>query len=352
MPDAYTIDCFIRTFFALFYSFALLVVLLALAGCPNPYRQLQAGGSSGTAATATLEDPPIMNNPLNIQDICPEDLRWPTPGEMAGRDVKIILPKDRVCKKEGTLGGTSESAPAHNIWVVGGELEVTSGAGGGGLTVRWWDGTALFEGVYVNINNTQNDGIRTYYAVRDARVVIQNSFIRGMGYGNNGHGDLFHAQGSGAIQKELVMQNVRGDLVNQGIFVPSRTSGHGVRRLVMDHVELRLDIRYKFGKISTMIFAGTGPENGDSAPQDGQSFNEVYLNWWYPHYSTTQNRTDITVPPVTGYDSKGCAIFSDRIKRSHNITGAWCRGSPAGGTFVPLDKIGRNYDRSYFTKRQ
>lgn len=315
------------------------------------------GTGGGTSATGKLLDPPTMDNALVVENVCPEDSRWPSNAQMAGRDVKITMPKDRICRKVGNMGGTKAS-PAHDIWLSGGELVVHSDApkNGAGLTTTYWTGTLFIEGMNIDITDSCMDGIRTYYP-RSGRVVLQNSVVRGMSYCDPGtHGDLFHAQGGdgGNNIRELVAQNIRGDLENQGFFVPLRANGHGVRRLVLDHVELRLDPRYRFfkNKISTMIFADPTGGGGNQYPPDGQAYNEVYLNWWDPWYPSTTGRLNITLPSPSSYDSKGCAVFSSGTRSAAKLDGTWCKGAPPGGTFVPLDKIGRNYDRSFFTNRQ
>ena len=248
---------------------------------------------------------------------------------------------------------------------MGGKIDYTgprtSASGTAALTLKNWTGTVFIEGLEVDMHNTCHDGVRGSTAAtngKQRRVVIQNAYFRGIGYCSPGtHGDLFHAQNQNDTPKdskiaELKLQNVRGDLINQGLFVPYRPqNSHGVRKLVLERVELRLDARHKFeqNKISTMIFAGGLGQNGDSPPPDGQVFKEVYLNWWSPWYPGTVTRKNITVPAPSGYDAKGCAVFSSATKSSAKITGTWCKGSPASGTFVPLNKIGLAYKRSYFT---
>ena len=303
-----------------------------------------------------LEQPPDMDpeNTLKVVNTCPDDPGFPSEADMAGKDVKIVMPKDRICGETMLIGGTL-SNPVHNVWIVGGKIEWTGPqkpSPGGAITLRQFDGTVFIEGIEIDVHNAYMDGVRCYRALGpDARVVIQNAYIRGMGYDSEGtHGDMFHAQG-GTIYalSEFVMQNTRGDLINQGIFVPYReNTHHGARRMELDHVELRLDSRYKWGKISTMIFADKYGSPGEYLLPDGQSYNEVYLNWWDPHYPNAAERKNITVPPVDHYDENGCAVLSADIVEEGNITGKWCKGSPPDGTFVPLDKIGLNYNRWYF----
>jgi hypothetical protein len=303
-----------------------------------------------------LEPPPEMDpeNTLEVVNMCPEDPGFPSKADMAGKDVKIVLPKDRACHKMMTIGGETDN-PVHNVWIVGGKLEWNGpqeDSPGGAITMRYFDGTAFIEGIEIDVHNAFMDGVRCYHVMGPhARVIIQNSYIRGMGYKREGtHGDMFHAQGGQRNHlNELVMQNARGDLTNQGIFVPYRkTSFHGVRRMELDHVELHLDPRYRHGKISTMIFSGPYSNTDDDYPPDGQSYNEVYLNWWDPHYPYTTERKNITVPNIDYYDENGCAVFPDHAIKEGKITGTWCKGNPPNSPFVPVDKIGLNYDRLYF----
>lgn len=327
------------------------------AACSASAWQLQGVSKAVGGPTRDLEAPPAMTrNPVVFEDVCPGDVGWPTYTQMSGRDVKIVLPKDRTCTQRAVVGGY-DATPAGNIWIVGGEIDFYSSdtQGSAGITARYWDGTLFVEGVDIDMNNSCNDGIRTYFAKGDApRVVIQNSYIRGLGYcaPEGTHGDLYHAQGGLPVVNELLMQNVRGDLITQGIFVPHRDSGHGVLRMTLDHVELRLDERYPSSasaQISTMIYAGPYlMDVTDKYPPSGQRYDEVYLNWWDPHYPASTGRKDITIPAVESYDGAGCAQFSAATTTLAQIEGTWCKGSPFGGTFVPLDRVGRAYDRAYF----
>lgn len=305
---------------------------------------------------AQLEVPPVLSpDALIVEGVCPEDTNWPSRTQMAGRDVYISLPTDRVCKERAGVGGTTSNA-AHNVVVVGGEIDFYSAdiTGTAAISVANWDGTAFIEGVALDLNNSCNDGVRTLNAKgEDARIVIQNSYIRGMGYCTpiGTHGDLYHAQTGLPVVKEALLQNVRGELINQGIFVPYRESGHGVRRLTMDHVELALDPRFKFvlNKISTMIFAGPYADPINLFPPDGQAYHEVYLNWWNPWYPGTENKTNIVLPTPDSFDEHGCAVYSDALRAEAQIEGTWCKDTPDRVPFVPVDKVGRLYDRAYFT---
>jgi hypothetical protein len=324
--------------------------------CQTSAWQMQVIDTPAVAPSPTpwpLEPPPVMDSPVVFENVCPGETGWPTRNQMAGKDVKIVLPKDRVCKNFAVIGGTSTVA-AKDLWVVGGKIEYQTSdtQAGAAMTVSNWTGTAFFEGMDIDVKNSCADGIRSYTAMGpDARVVIQNAYIRGMNYCNPGtHGDLYHAQGGLPVVKELVMQNVRGELLTQGIFVPYRESGHGVRKMTLERVDLRLDPRYPSfnGKIASMIYAGSYGTYSDLPPPDGQSYTQVYLNWWDPHYPSTINRKDITIPNVAGYDANNCGVFADDLKSSHKISGQWCKGPPQE-TFVPLDKIGLNYSRAHFT---
>lgn len=319
-------------------------------------------GSAETGRCSGLEQPPVMdpNNTVTFTNVCPGDAGWPTNAQMQGKDVRIILPTDRTCKVKSNAIGGYDNNPAKNIWLTGGKLDYTDGASGSaGLTFAWWSGTVFIEGVEIDVNNSCNDAIRSYRAKGDsARIVVQNSYLRAPGYCTGGtHGDMLHVQGGEPSKgdtnvKELVMQNTRGDLVNQGIFVPFRTETvHGVRRMNLDRVELKLDSRYKWenNRISTMIYAYPyGSNTVDQPPPDGQSYKDVYLNWWDPWYPTTINRKDITVPPAASYDANNCAVFDPAVKERAKLTGTWCKGNPPGGFIVPVNKVGLSYNRDAF----
>lgn len=318
-------------------------------------------GSADSGRCSALEQPPVMdpNNTATFNNVCPGDAGWPTNSQMQGKDVRITLPKDRVCKIRSNAIGGFDNNPAKNIWLTGGKLDYTEGASGSaGLTFAWWSGTVFVEGVEIDMNNSCNDGIRSYRTKGNGRMVIQNSYLRAPGYCNGGtHGDIFHAQGGEPSKGdrpifEFVMQNVRADAINQGLFVPYRVdTAHGVRRMNLDRVEFKLDSRYKYAdnKISTMVYAYPyGSNQVDLPPPDGQSYKDVYLNWWEPWYPTTINRKDITLPPAASYNANNCAVFDPAVKERAKLTGTWCKGSPANGTFVPLDKIGLNYSRDNF----
>ncbi len=331
------------------------------AACTESLWQIQGiSEATNTYSGAVLEEPPVMdpNNTVVFENVCPEDAGFPTRNQMAGKDVVITLPSDRVCTSKGSIGGTN-SNPSHNLRLIGGEIDIaTSDEGGGALTVAWWDGTAMIEGIEIDMHQACSDAIRSYRVKGDGRMVVQNSYLRAPGYCTEGtHGDIIHIQGGepsvGDVNlNELVVQNVRGDLINQGLFVPYRVdTAHGTKKLVLDHVELKLDTRYKHteNRIATMIYAGSYNGNSDLPPPNGQSYNEVYLNWWDPWYPDTIDRKNSTAPDVIGYDENECGIFSEQTKINNNILfGQWCKGSPPNGTFVPLDKIGLNYDRTYF----
>lgn len=311
-----------------------------------------------------LENPPDMdpNNTVTFTNVCPGDAGWPTNSQMQGKDVKIILPKDRICTVRSKAIGGYDSNPAHDIWIVGGKINYKgSETGGGALTFAWWDGTVFVEGIEIDMNNTCSDAINSYRSKRgNARIVIQNSYLRAPGYCEGGtHGDLVHVQGgepskNDTVVKELLMQNVRGDAITQGLFIPYRTDTvHGVRKLTLDRVDIHLDSRYKGSgnRISTMIYAYPYGDNKiDLPPPDGQNYKDVYLNWWDPWYPDTINRKDITLPPVTGYDANNCGIFASDVISKAKITGQWCKGTPPNGTYAPVNLIGQNYDRAAFCK--
>ena len=320
---------------------ALLVASPALAG--NPW-------------TSNLEPPPAMRSGALILDgVCPEDNAWPTPEQLAGRDVKITFPKNRDCFPNKNSGGKLISTleglpnnPVHNIWVVAPVIKNKWGQGSGSndkgaalLRAQYFDGTFFIEGGFLDAENTCEDIVNTVFAFPGARVVIQNSYLTGNAQCRPGtHGDTFQNQGSGAMV-ELVMQNVVADQTFQGIFVPPRTSGpskgHGITGMKLDHVLIRKikpplnNTRAGFGH--TMFWK----QPDMPLPVNGVTFSDVYLDM-PPH-------TLASTPPPAGFKN-GCAIYANG---SGVKSGTWCYGSFPGGWPAPMEMIGHNYSREAFT---
>lgn len=312
---------------------------------PTPATGGGGGGGGGTQACANLEAPPSMDPGfVLVENVCPGEPGWPTTQQIAGKDVKIIMPKNRECRP-GTnttaLQGT-ESNPVKDIWIVGGVLR------GSGYSFRNYSGTILIEGALIDQQGQCQDAINGFYGRGDGgRWVVQNTHITGVSYCDPGtHGDTAHPQGSGAMLNELKFQNVWAHVVRQGLFIVPRTSGpypgHGVKKLTFDHVFLQADpkVRMAGKQVATMIYWAEqwGP------PVNGVSFNNTYLKWWGGADGASKSmRRDITIPNVASFDGNECATYGANAK----VTGKWCAGDPPNA-FVPLDKIGLNYNRDTF----
>lgn len=315
--------------------------------------------SVSTAAIAApwkqdVEAPPTMDpGYVLVQNKCPGDSGWPTPAQLAGKDVKIEWPKDRKCvsstiKAMHTIAGT-EANPVKDVWSVGGHFENI------GLNFQnYGNGTIFIEGAIIDHKGNCQDAINAYYGRGDGgRFVVQQTHMTGVGYCSPGtHGDTIHIQGTGALSKEVKLENVWAHQVRQGIFVPPRPTGgypgHGTNKLVLDHVFLQADPLFAQdgNAIATSIF---WKDAGYPLPANGVWFGQkVYLKWWGGKPAGNSNwRNNITIPNASGSDANRCSIYD--AASSGVRAGKWCAGDPPDGPPVSLDKIGRNYNRSYFT---
>lgn len=330
----------------------------------------------GTAVggwTTAIEAPPEMVDPLEVNDVCPGEAGWPTPAQTAGRDVKVTLPTNRDCvipaASNNAVSGTnypfmgSESNPARNYWVVGGKIvapapfpqtDPNTQSWPNGPTARFIKGTLYLEGVHFDMRCTCRDalavanmGLSGARGERPAnetpRVVIVNSILENpLQCGSGIHGDIVHAQGTGA-RIALKLQNVVFRHGFQGLFLDNSSAqnswpGHGVTKLEMDHVTV-----YKRGPDCTRIpNAGTNyTALWNVAPRDGVWFNNTWFN-----YTTSQyGGTTTTAPAPSGFTSAGCATYASSAGVR---TSGWCRGAPPKGDPVTPATVGRNYSRNYF----
>lgn len=309
--------------------------------------------------TSDLEAPPVMDpGYLLVENVCPEDSGWPTAGQGAGRDIKVILPKNRVCQPnrgsdgrlQARLGGTIEN-PAKDIWVVGGQIENKWGQGPGdvdfgaaGLRFQYWSGTAFVEGAHIDMKCTCEDAINSANAAGSAaRVVIQNSFLTGFVQCTPGsHGDTFHAQGGGQ-RHELKLQNVWSQMTFQGIMsdprIKATPAGHGVSKLELDRFyQQRHPSCQSYGKQGYGWRVYWQNSQGDPPPEKGVWFNEAYF--------TSYNDAYFSFPAPTSWDATNCAVYAPEAGVR---AGKACLGAPPNGPPVSLDKIGLNYDRKYFS---
>lgn len=317
--------------------------------------------------TTAIESVPEMVNPLIVNNVCPGESGWPTDAQMAGRDVKFVLPTDRDCtfkpdtenKVNFIIGGT-QSNPARNIWWVGGKIlapapypqtDPGTMSWPNGLTLKFVKGTAYFEGLHADMRCTCRDVIAAanlgHYeggtltgnqpADKTPRIVVVNSILENplqCTQDPSIHGDVIHSQGSGT-RPEVKLQNVVFRHGFQGLFLDNSSgqpAGHGATRIELDHVQI-----YKRSEVSCQRTEGkagtTGSVMWNVAPRDGVWFNKV----WAVKGATTN-------PGFTLVDN--CATYpsSAGVKKSD-----WCQGTNPDGDPVTPATVGRNYKRSNFT---
>ena len=328
------------------------------------------GDVAATWKVSGLESPPAMTqNPLIVENVCPEDDRWPTFEEAAGRDVKVVLPKDRDClpkrsdfscanrgggRLQSFIGGTS-SNPARNIWIVGGKIRsqytqdpvvcpdgtTRRDAGNGALTAYNWTGTLFIEGIHVDNNCNCEDVFRLGNYRTTSRIVVQNSRAEGFAQCSPGtHGDFIHPQNSNYGNLGTIkLENVAILRDNQAIWAPPRpTTGHGViNELHLDHVIInKRDCPEAPG--DGWVFGWQEPNSSLPVTKDVR-----FRNTWVQNINTSYGTTPRWTPPL---DSQQCANYpaSANVKE-----GKWCVSNKDPNLYAPLSLIGRNYVRSNFT---
>lgn len=276
--------------------------------------------------------PPALSNPIIYDGRCPGDSGFPTTVRAGGRDVYIKLPTSRTCAR-----GLSVTQ-ARNVRITGGRI-VYNDSAAAVITVNTSSGTTFIDGVYIDVNKRYADAIRTFN--HRGRMVVQNTFVRGIGGTPNGtHGDIVHAQGGGPLA-ELVLQNVTGLTGYQGLFAPYRPdSGHGTRKLRLDRVNVGYDTAMSkssgAGKPLMLLYIGSADNSTDRVPDLGTTLSSVYVDgsyWGFPYYNAVYAK-----PSGTG----NCASFDGK----HKISGQACGGKPAD--FAPASQVGTTYNRSYF----
>lgn len=279
--------------------------------------------------------PPALSNPIVYDGKCPGDSGFPTTVKAGGRDVYVKLPTNKTCSKR--LGIDY----ARNIRVTGGQF-LYNDSDDAVITVRFSSGMTFLDGLYIDVNKRSADAIQVNN--HKGRVVIQNTFIRGISGTLNGiHGDLMHAQGGGPLQ-ELTLQNVSGLTGYQGLFTPYRPkSGDGTRKLKIDRVNVGYDpaLSKSSGakKPLMLLYIGSADNSTDRVPDLGTSLSNVFVDGSYWNFAYTNA---LYAKPRSG--SGSCATFDSK----HKIYGQACGGRPSGGDFAPASQVGRNYVRSRF----
>ncbi len=313
--------------------------------------------------TTQLEAPPTLMNPLVVENVCPEDARWPTAEQQAGRDVRVTLPHDRVCKPDesaggkivSVLGGTPQN-PAHNIWVTGGEIINAHGKGNlktdkGAALLRFHNvanGTVMVEGVHFDARGTCEDLVNMVQIGSGVRFVFQNIYAEGAGHCGRGgtHGDFIQNQGWGKpvpfTQPEVKVENATVRVLGQGTFLPPRDTGHGVSKLTLDHVTFIAEDRLlnpDRTKGIGWVMAWQDPNTpGAMLPKNGVRLNDVHID---------RNGKSVAYPswPKPIGERNGCALYG----AGAGVTeGTWCWGRPESGLPVVDGMVGLSYDRSAF----
>ena len=333
-------------------------------------------GSGGAVGgwTTDLIAPPTLTDPLVVENKCIGEAGWPSQADMAGKDVRIIFPTDRTCvlpkpgssmsMGDNTYFGGTKTNPAHNIYITGGHFisppptpETNASAAGypSGPTFRWMDGIGYWEGAHVDMKFTCRDALALTTLGRyeggitlrgnqpdnkTPKIFLVNSILENTVLcGNKGanHGDTIHSQGdsAGSTRPDLTLQNVVLRTGAQGMFIDNGSNqsqiGHGVNKLVMDHVQVYNRTDY------TRI------------PNPG-TFADIYWNVapvqgiWF--YNTWLGDGATTSPSQSGFTSAGCATYASSAGVR---TSGWCRGKNPKGDPVTPANVGRYYSRAYFT---
>jgi hypothetical protein len=284
-------------------------------------------------AATTCERPPVLSNPIVYQDMCPGDAGFASVVSAGGRDVHVKLPDDRQCTKSLLIKS------AGNVHIVGGSF-LYEDAAASVIAIQSSSGTTFIEGADIDANGRSADAISSY--IHTGRVVIQNTSIRGV-VGTSGGiiRDAIEAQTRGPLA-QLKLQNVTLRTSGRGLFsFYSPTNGHGARSLQLDHVDAAYDPDLPPWQSTTpprLLEIGDPASATYQAPPEGTLFSNVYVDG--SHWNIAYNRTVYAAPRA---EPDGCASF-----KSTKFNGRVCLGPPPSGDFAPPQKVGLNYDRTYF----
>lgn len=300
---------------------------------PIAFLSLSVPVSAKAATTCVV--PPPLSNPIVIDGKCPGDPGFAKNLRADGRDVYIKLPSDRTCSKGMVV------ARPRNLRITGGQF-IYNDSLSAVITVKDTSGTALIDGLSIDVNRKSADAIRSYND--KGRLIVQNTFVKGIsGTVKGTHGDLVHAQSGGPLQ-ELILQNVTGLTGYQGLFSPYRPrEGHGTRKLKLDRVNVGYDrdIAKTSGvrKPLMLLFMGSADDRTNKVPDQGTTLTDVYVDGSYWNFAF-QKAVYAQPKPV----SDGCATFDPKQK----VNGRACGGRPPQGDYAPASRVGRSYDRGYF----
>ena len=327
-----------------------------------------------------LREPPVLENPLIVENICPGEAGWPTPAQSAGRDLKFILPKNRDCvlrkadDADGNLQGTNiggtQANPARNIHWIGGRLITPDSnwtkpatAGRGAIHLTFIKGTVHIEGVSIDVRCTCRDTIANEHLgypnekgvtltgpqplEKTPTIVIQNTYLSGTTQCKpGGHGDSHHSRGSGTLPY-IYLQNVYAKSAFQSLFWENKPlnsfPGHGFARAELDHVYLEDDPdcgTVPEGVINTGAKISWYRGTFSTHPGAGIYFKSVFVkmlggNWAY-----------VSVPAAPGWDANKCT--TPYPASAGLVVGKICQGAPPEGSPAPLGMVGRNYSRAAF----
>lgn len=290
--------------------------------------------AASTDAATTCETPTVLVDPVVYQDKCPSDPGFPKVVNANGRDVYIILPKNKICTKRLLI------KYARNVRIVGGAF-IYNDTAGSVIAVDFSSGTTLIEGLDIDSNAKEADAITSY--AHTGRMIVQNTRVHGIKGSSGGTiRDFLEARNAGPLA-ELKVKNVTVLTGGRGLFsFYSPENGRGTRRLILDRVDATYDAglpTWPSGARPPLLYFGSGSSTKQQVPPDGTTLTNVYVDgsyWGVPYDKTVYAR------PAPQPD--GCATF-DPV---HRITGRVCLGPSPEGENAPADRVGLRYDRDYF----
>lgn len=331
-----------------------LVMLLLLqvvpAACSEP------GGAGYRGATERVL--PANNCPAVPTLVSPTNV---VVGENGGswefgpdQDAFITCQPGVTVKKTISLGG------GRNVWVKGCEIVLEWTASGTNQRALEIKGAqkAYIEGVYADAADRCDSFTAYPLHTADAppttvKYTLINSWAGNNNYNTIGdcHGDCLQLQGNDKPETtgrfDVHIQNFTCMSKAQGFFLPDRSPASMPRQTgILKNVNARFGLdsvpRYDVYRGGLTLYYFMSPSyEADRQPWQ-VTLDNVYLQW---------NKSDRNVCPGPPCRDT-LANFSDpkliSFATSTNIKGEIRKGLPPAGDFVPHDKTGKNYDRSYF----